>query len=116
MALQFVKKRFRKTPERVMVPQVQKVVEKTPEPVMAMPQVEEKIVEEVPQEIVTKRKNNKKKNKEDMINKDMINDIEAVAEKLQPEVKVVKADRGLIERTESSKIIITEDNRQVLND
>ena len=32
------------------------------------------------------------------------------------EVKVVKKDRGLIERTESSKIILTEDNRQVLND
>ena len=32
------------------------------------------------------------------------------------EVKVVKKDRGLIERTESSKIVLTEDNRQVLND
>ena len=32
------------------------------------------------------------------------------------QVKVVKKDRGLIERTESSKIILTEDNRQVLTD
>ena len=32
------------------------------------------------------------------------------------EVKVVKKDRGLIERTESSKIVLTEDNRQVLGD
>ena len=32
------------------------------------------------------------------------------------EVKIVKKDKGLIERTESSKIILTEDNRQVLND
>lgn len=31
-------------------------------------------------------------------------------------VKVVKKDKGLIERTESSKIVLTEDNRQVLND
>ena len=53
---------------------------------------------------------------EDMINKDQITAIEDAIEKMQPEVKVVKADRGLIERTESSKIIITEDNRQVLND
>jgi len=32
------------------------------------------------------------------------------------EVKIVKKDKGLIERTESSKIVLTEDNRQVLND
>ena len=31
-------------------------------------------------------------------------------------IRRVKSDRGLIERTESSKIIITEDNRQILND
>ena len=31
-------------------------------------------------------------------------------------VKVLKKEKGLIERTESSKIILTEDNRQVLND
>lgn len=108
MALQFIKKRFRKTPERVMVPQTQKTVDTVPEPVMAMPQVDDEVIEN--------KKNNKKKNKKDMFDKERINDIEAVVEQLQPEVKVVKADRGLIERTESSKIIITEDNRQVLND
>lgn len=31
-------------------------------------------------------------------------------------VKKVKKDKSLIERTESSKIILTEDNRQVLTD
>ena len=31
-------------------------------------------------------------------------------------VKKKKKDKGLIERTESSKIVLTEDNRQVLND
>ena len=51
-----------------------------------------------------------------MISKEQIAAIENAVENLQPEVKVVKKDRGLIERTESSKIIITEDNRQVLND
>ena len=30
--------------------------------------------------------------------------------------KIIKNDRGLIERTKSSKIILTEDNRQILND
>ena len=63
-----------------------------------------------------KAKNNKKKQKDDMIDKSQISTIEDAVKNMQPEVKVVKKDRGLIERTESSKIIITEDNRQVLND
>jgi 4-diphosphocytidyl-2C-methyl-D-erythritol kinase len=117
MALQFIKKRFRKGHGGVMVPQVHKMPERVEEVSFAAPHVVEKTTEaEVPQEQVIKKKNNKKKSKEDMIDINKINDIEAVVEKLQPEVKVVKADRGLIERTESSKIIITEDNRQVLND
>lgn len=104
MAIQFIKKRFRKRPEYVVPYVVQKEVE---------PKEEIKEVEEAKP---TKTKNNKKNRKEDMINKDQITAIEAAMENMQPEVKVVKADRGLIERTESSKIIITEDNRQVLND
>lgn len=32
------------------------------------------------------------------------------------EVKRVKREKGLIERVEGPKVIITEDNRQVLND
>ena len=31
-------------------------------------------------------------------------------------VKKVKKDKGLIERTESSKVVLTEDNKQLLND
>ena len=108
MAIQFIKKRFRKRPEYV----VPYVVQKEVEPIVE-PKEETKEVEEAKP---TKTKNNKKNRKEDMINKDQITAIEAAMENMQPEVKVVKADRGLIERTESSKIIITEDNRQVLND
>ena len=70
--------------------------------------VEKKVVEEP--------KNKGKKNKKDMnekVNKaeEIMNDMMAANN-----VKVLKKDRGLIERTESSKIILTEDNRQVLND
>lgn len=32
------------------------------------------------------------------------------------QIKRIKSDMGLIERTQSSKIILTEDNRQILND
>ena len=61
-------------------------------------------------------KNKKKKEEKDMITKEQLSAIENAVENMNPTVKVVKKDRGLIERTESSKIIITEDNRQVLND
>ena len=108
MAIQFIKKRFRKRPEYVVPYVVQKEVEPIVEP--------KEEIKEVEEAKPTKTKNNKKNRKEDMINKDQITAIEAAMESMQPEVKVVKADRGLIERTESSKIIITEDNRQVLND
>lgn len=110
MALQFIKKRIKKAPIIRQVPQLLKQEEET---VVVMPKEENTEVEEIKP---IKTKNNKKNRKEDMINKDQITAIEAAMEKMQPEVKVVKKDRGLIERTESSKIIITEDNRQVLND
>lgn len=34
----------------------------------------------------------------------------------QPQVKRIKKDKGLIERTESSKTILTEDNKELLVD
>lgn len=53
-----------------------------------------------------------------MITEQQIELVEKQAENFvgSGEIKRVKKDRGLIERTESSKIILTEDNRQVLND
>lgn len=61
-------------------------------------------------------KNNSKKLNEDMDEK--INRAEEIMNNMKAanHVKVVKKDKGLIERTESSKIVLTEDNRQVLND
>ena len=72
------------------------------------PAVEEKVVET--------HKNKGKKEKEDMNEK--VNKAEEIMNNMVAanNVKVVKKDRGLIERTESSKIVLTEDNRQVLND
>ena len=110
MALQFVKKKFRKVPEYVIVPQVS-VKKKEDEVALSIPQKNE--VKEEPEKV---KKNNKKNSKDTMIDKAKISEIEAAIKDMQPEVKVVKKDRGLIERTESSKIIITEDNRQVLID
>ena len=47
-----------------------------------------------------------------------IDQIEKLASELTPEqtTKKIKKDKGLIERTESSKIMITEDNKQLLKD
>lgn len=64
----------------------------------------------------SKVKNKKTNNEEVMENVDKINAAENVLNDMGREVKVVKKEKGLIERTESSKIILTEDNRQVLND
>lgn len=65
----------------------------------------------------TSKNNGKKRKKKDMISEEQITSAEAQVENLVGNsVKRVKKDRGLIERVESSKIILTEDNRQVLND
>ena len=48
--------------------------------------------------------------------KDKIKQAEETLVSMEPAVKVVKSDKGLIERTESSKIVLTEDNRQLLVD
>lgn len=76
------------------------------------------IVPETKPEEPPKNKNTKKK-------KAMMNPQEKAArieeilqnqEENKGRVKRVKKDKGLIERTESSKVILTEDNKQLLND
>jgi hypothetical protein len=62
------------------------------------------------------KKNKKSKNNETMNTVDKIKQVEDALVSMEPSVKVVKSERGLIERTESSKIILTEDNRQLLVD
>ena len=41
---------------------------------------------------------------------------EAAKEVLKPSVKRIKKDKGLIERAESNKTILTEDNKELLRD
>jgi tetrahydromethanopterin S-methyltransferase subunit F len=94
------KKRFRKRP----------IVETRPVQVM------DEEVKTVNIEVDETTNKNKKEKKKDMINKEQISTIENMVDSMNGDVKLVKKDKGLIERTESSKIILTEDNRQVLND
>ena len=64
-----------------------------------------------------KAKNKPNKKQEAMVTEDNKFDMaQELVQELTPETKVLKKDKGLIERTESSKIILTEDNKQILND
>ena len=76
--------------------------------------IETPLVKEEVKENVVKKNNTKKKSNKNMD----IDQIEKLASELTPEetTKKIKRDRGLIERTESSKIKITEDNKQLLTD
>ena len=58
----------------------------------------------------------KKKKKEKNMDVEKLKKAEELSGIDASQVKVVKKEKGLIERTESSKIILTEDNRQILND
>lgn len=60
---------------------------------------------------------NKEEIKEEVMDtKEKIQMAAAVLNNEQPKVKKVKKDKGLIERTESSITILTEDNRELLKD
>lgn len=87
---------------------------------------EENIVEtnEVVKPVIEAPKKVKtKKNKEENVEKMDENKLKQVEELVNVlsgvdpnQIKRIKSDRGLIERTESSKVVLTEDNRQILND
>ena len=89
------------------------------------PQIENKVtikdenkslVDNINVEKKAAKKNNKEK--ENNMTTEQFEKMEGLVQDINvpKQVKVVKKDRGLIERTESSKIVLTEDNRQVLND
>lgn len=113
MLLKYVIKRFPTYPKAVSKKEYAPII------------MEESIKEETPlqaaapaKEKAPKAENNKKKKKAE-VEMEAIEKFMAAEETLSamaPEVKRVKQDRGLIERTESSKVVLTEDNRQVLND
>ena len=63
--------------------------------------------------------NNKISISKDMGNEeimDKLEKLEAIVNDKQNNVKRLKKDKGLIERTENSKIVLTEDNKQLLVD
>lgn len=86
-----------------------------------MEKVEKKPFMEIVKEPVIKFEKvieNKEEKKEDIVmdTKEKIQMAAAILNAEQPKVKKVKKDKGLIERTESSITILTEDNRELLKD
>lgn len=80
-------------------------------------------IEEVKSTKETSKKVKTKKNKEENVEKMDENKLKQAEELVNAlsgvdpnQIKRIKNDRGLIERTESSKVVLTEDNRQILND
>ena len=61
------------------------------------------------------QKNNTEKSEKDMTTAEKISAANEILNQ-QPTVKRVKRDKGLFERTESSKTILTEDNKELLKD
>ena len=66
--------------------------------------------------VVEEVSENKKTNEEKVMTKEeKVQAIEKIVFDEKP-VKKIKKEKGLIERTESSKVILTEDNKQLLMD
>ena len=72
---------------------------------------------DVKDEILPVEENNEEIKEEIVMDtKEKIQMAAAILNAEQPKVKKVKKDKGLIERTESSITILTEDNRELLKD
>lgn len=71
----------------------------------------------VPHTIVNEDIDNNKNLKDNTMTTEQLERAEGLVKNInKPKVKVIKKEKGLIERTESEKVVLTEDNRQVLND
>lgn len=81
----------------------------------------ETFVEQPKEEVKkTKVKKNKEEKQDNFMDANKLKQAEEIVNVLSGvdpnQIKRIKSDRGLIERTESSKVVLTEDNRQILND
>lgn len=74
--------------------------------------------EKIISETAPKKENKKQKKNKEMVNENKLTQMEAIVNSDAPKanVKIEKADKGLYERTENSTILLTEDNKMLLND
>lgn len=80
------------------------------------------IIEEIKEEKVEQKETNKEEIKKEDMNTIDVNQVNAILQAEEEiklpkrKVKVEKKDKGLFERTENSRVILTEDNKMLLND
>lgn len=69
-------------------------------------------------EETSKKENKKQKKNKNMVSENKLSQLEALAgtAPTNVNVKIEKAEKGLYERTEESTILLTEDNKMLLND
>lgn len=77
-------------------------------------EVKEEIIETIEEKEIIENNEDLKEDNVMMDTKEKIQMANAILNAEQPKVKKVKKDKGLIERTESSITILTEDNRELL--
>lgn len=67
---------------------------------------------------LVKRENNQSLEKDTIMDNKQIEKIQSIlnTSEIEKPIKKIKKDKSIIERSESSKIIINEDNKQLLND
>ena len=67
---------------------------------------------------LVKRENNQSLEKDTTMDNKQIEKIQSIlnTSEVEKPIKKIKKDKSIIERSESSKIIINEDNKQLLND
>lgn len=85
--------------------------------------MEYKLAEEVKkegkkEEITPQKENKRQKKNKDMVNENKLAQMESIVGTTTPNanVKIEKADKGLYMKTEESTIVMTEDNKMLLND
>ena len=71
---------------------------------------------DVVEENIVNEENNIDENEDVMTNSEKISMAQDVLNDSALKTKRIKKDKGLIERAESSKTILTEDNKELLND
>lgn len=73
---------------------------------------------DAPKETKEKKENKRIKKNTEMINTEKLNKVEEIAGINMPNanIKYEKKDKGLFERTENCTVLLTEDNKMLLND
>ena len=105
--------------EAIIVEERPRVTKAAEEKIVDKPKEKAAPVDEKKTEVPKKKKQNKKTNKKKDMADPKLKEVEELLDKAgvpERKVKIEKKEKGLFERTENSTILLTEDNKMVLND